>query len=238
MPVGASSSGIAANSTCTPPAFRGEGEGGGLNRDCVRSPALLALTMGSHTIRGLIRKGDRQRMKKTLLTAVASLVLTVAASAGPAKTDAFSITLPEGFGEFTAQSQKTDSPEGKIDTTNWISKAPTGEAVVVTVSTMPAPITDAGKAMAGMRESLLKSLNATLENEEKIDERTANLLFKGSGAFLRSKLLVDGNRMVQVLYVGRSEEQRGAAAVGEIFSSFRASEAPAAEGAAATTSAR
>ena len=61
------------------------------------------------------------------------------------------------------------------------------------------------------------------------------LYFKGSGAFLRSKLLVDGNRMLQVLYVGRSEEQRSAAAVGEIFQSFQVTEAPAAEPAATGT---
>jgi hypothetical protein len=163
--------------------------------------------------------------QKTWMFAVAVL-FAVSAFAGPVKTDAFSITLPEGFGEFSTQAQKTDSPEGKIDTTNWIAKAPTGEAVVVTVSTMPGPITDAAKAMDGMRESLLKSLNATLESEEKVDEgKAANLLFKSSGGFLRSRLVVDGSRVLQVLYVGRSEEQRNAAAVGEIFQSFRA-EAP------------
>ena len=163
---------------------------------------------------------------KNMLIAAAVVLLAVTAGAGPVKTDAFTINLPEGFGEFATQAQKTDSPEGKIDMTNYISKAPTGEAVVVTVSTMPAPITDATKAMDGMRESLLKSLNATLESEEKIEDgKAANLLFKGSGAFLRSKLLVDGNRMMQVLYVGRSEEQRSAPAVGEIFQSFHAAEA-------------
>lgn len=162
-------------------------------------------------------------MKKMVLHAVAATVFAVAAFAGPVKTDVFSITLPEGFGEFATQAQQTDSPEGKIDTKNWISKAPTGEAVVVTVSTMPAPITDATKAMDGMRESLLKSLNATLESEEKIEEgKAANLLFKSAGVFLRSKLLVDGNRMIQVLYVGRSEEQRNASAVGDLFQSFHA----------------
>jgi len=165
--------------------------------------------------------------------AVAAMTLAIAASAAPVKTDAFSITLPDGFGEFTKQDQKTDSPEGKIDTTNWISKAPTGEAVVITVSTMPAPINDADKAIAGMRDALLKSLNATVESEDK-----GELYFKGSGAFLRSKLLVDGNRMLQVLYVGRSEEQRSAAAVGEIFQSFQAHEAPAAEPTATATTSK
>jgi hypothetical protein len=166
-------------------------------------------------------------MKKTLLSAVAAVLFAATASAGSVKTDAFSITLPEGFGEFAKQAQTTDSPEGKIDTTNWISKAASGEAVVVTVSTMPGPIADAGKAMDGMRESLLKSLNATLESEEKIDEgKAANLLFKSAGAFLRSRLVVDGSRVMQVLYVGRSEEQRNAAAVGDIFQSFQAEAVP------------
>ena len=148
--------------------------------------------------------------------------------AGPVETDAFSITLPEGFGEFTTQAQSSDSPEGKIETTNWISKAPTGEAVVVTVSKMPGRIGDAEKAIAGARDSLLKSLNATLETEEKLEgeQPASNLLFKSAGAFLRSQLLVDGERMVQVLYVGRSEEQRGGAAVGEMFASFRLAAAP------------
>jgi len=174
-------------------------------------------------------------MKTTFRSAlaVAAVILAMAAIAAPVKTDAFSITLPDGFGEFTKQEQKTDSPEGKIDTTNWISKAPTGEAVVITVSMMPAPITDAEKAIAGMRDALLKSLNATLESEDK-----GEILFKGSGVFLRSKLLVDGNRMLQVLYVGRSEEQRSAAAVGEIFQSFHAAEKPAAEPAATATPAK
>jgi len=165
---------------------------------------------------------------KSMVSAVAAVLFAAAAVAGPVKTDVFSITLPEGFGEFATQAQKTDSPEGKIETTNWISKAPTGEAVVVTVSTMPAPITDASKAMDGMKESLLKSLNATLESEEKIEEgKAAKLLFKSAGVFLRSKLQVDGNRMIQLLYVGRSEEQRSATAVGELFQSFHAEAKPA-----------
>ena len=164
---------------------------------------------------------------------IAATSLAIAAGADPVKTDAFSITLPAGFGEFTKQGQQTDSPEGKIDTTNYISKAPTGEAVVVTVSTMPAPITDAEKAIGGMRDALLKSLNATLESEEKATDGSV-LVFKGSGVFLRSKLQVDGNRMLQVLYVGRSEEQRNAAGVAELFQSFQAAAAPAAAETTAT----
>src|SRR5690348_8100871 len=49
----------------------------------------------------------------------------------------FAVTLPAGYGEFTRQVQTVPSPEGEIETTSWISKAPTGEAVIVTMSTMP-----------------------------------------------------------------------------------------------------
>lgn len=180
-------------------------------------------------------------MKTTFRKALAGaafMMAAVAAGAAPVQTTAFTITLPEGFGEFTTQAQKTESPEGQIETTNWISKAPTGEAVVITVSKMPATIGDAEKAIAGMRDSLLKSLGATLENEEKLEgaKRASNLLFKSGGAFLRSNLFVDGDRMMQVLYVGRSEDQRNAAAVGELFQSFRPIEAAAPVAAATGTS--
>ena len=50
----------------------------------------------------------------------------------------FSITLPTGFGEFATQAQTVDAPDGKIETTNWITKSPSGEAIVITVSKMPA----------------------------------------------------------------------------------------------------
>jgi hypothetical protein len=172
-------------------------------------------------------------MREIVRSTVVTLALTVVATAvfaAPVQTDAFSITLPEGFGEFATQAQSADSPEGKIETTNWISKAAaTGEAVVVTVSKMPGKIGDAEKAIAGARDSLLKSLNATLETEEKLEgeQRASNLLFKSNGAFLRSQLVVDEDRMIQVLYVGRSEEQRGNAAVGELFSTFKLAEPPA-----------
>ena len=171
-------------------------------------------------------------MRDCFRSAVAVAALTfvgMVAVAAPMQTDAFSITLPEGFGDFATQAQSSDSPEGKIETTNWISKAPTGEAVVVTVSRMPGRIGDAEKAIAGARDSLLKSLNATLETEEKVEgeQRATNLLFKSGAAFLRSQLVVDGERMIQVLYVGRSEEQRAVAAVGEMFASFKLATPPA-----------
>ena len=80
-------------------------------------------------------------MKIRTAAVMAALVLGAAAFADEAATDvqndAFSIRLPAGFAAFTTQAQTAKAAEGTIETTNWVSKAPTGEAVVVTVSKMP-----------------------------------------------------------------------------------------------------
>lgn len=164
---------------------------------------------------------------RTGVAIILTLVLVGAVHADEAAMDvqneAFRITLPAGFAAFTSQAQAVKAAEGTIETTNWISKAPTGEAVVVTVSKMPGKILDPATLMTSTRESLLKSLNATLENEEKVEgEKPAtNLMFRSaSAAFLRSRLVVDGDRLYQLLYVGRSEEQRAAGTVGQLFDSF------------------
>jgi hypothetical protein len=137
--------------------------------------------------------------------------------------EAFDITLPTGFAEFTKQVQKAESPEGTVETTNWISRAESGEAVVVTVSKMPGHILDPDKLIDATRDSLLKSLKATLENEEDVTGELpeTRLQFRSDAAVLQSKLLVDDDRLYQVLYVGRSPEQRAAPAVAQLFSSFR-----------------
>jgi hypothetical protein len=171
-------------------------------------------------------------MKFTRAVAAAAVLsmMSFAAPAESVKTDAFTIVLPEGFGAFATQAQKAQSPEGMIEATNWISKAPSGEAVVVTVSKMPGPIGDAQKAFAGTRDSLLKSLGATLESEAKVDGAHAatDLSFRSAGAFLRSRMIVNGDKLYQVLYVGRSEEQRAVPAVAQMFESFAIASADAA----------
>lgn len=153
-----------------------------------------------------------QTMTLTLLAAM----LGVAALADDASTpnDVFTLTLPSGYAAFTRQVLTSESPEGEIETTNWVSKAPTGEAVVVTMSRMPKKILDPQKLIASTRESLLKSLGATLESEDP-------LLFNAKGTFLRAQLTVVEDRVYQLLYVGRSAEQRGAQAVGAMFQEFR-----------------
>lgn len=161
----------------------------------------------------------------TLAVAFASS-LALAADPTPVSNSAFEITLPAGFAAFEEKTQSSKGEEGTIETHNWISKAPTGEAIVVTVSTMPGKILDPEKLMNSTRDSLLKSLNATVETQEKVegDVPATRILFKSSGAtpvFLRARMAVRGDQMVQVLYVGRSEEQRSAASITGAFDSFR-----------------
>jgi len=166
----------------------------------------------------------------------AALAITLAFAAGTAihadeaamPGNPFTITLPDGYGEFVKQVQTAKSPEGEIVTTNWISKkAPTGEAVVVTVSKMPAKILDPKKLVASTRASLLKSLGATLESQEERpgDQPASLLLFRSDAAFFRSRFVVTEKRFYQLLYVGRSAEQRQDPAIGHTFDSFHISDA-------------
>jgi hypothetical protein len=174
---------------------------------------------------------------------VAALFLVTVAvhaeDAGQVTNEFFSITLPAGFAQFASQQQTSKAADGgDITTTNWVSKAPTGEAVVVTVSKMPGKILDPEKLMASTRDSLIKSLNATLESEEKIEGEmpATRLTFKSnSAAFLSSRLVVSEDRLYQVLYVGRSEEQRSAPATAQVFESFKVVAAPETPAAPATT---
>src|SRR5688500_2844671 len=92
------------------------------------------------------------------------LTLSLVAALGAlAEGEPFTVALPEGYAAFTTQAQKADSPEGEIETRHWLSRAPCGEAVVVTMSRMPGPIENPEKMVSSTRESLLKSLGATLE---------------------------------------------------------------------------
>jgi hypothetical protein len=167
-------------------------------------------------------------LTRAVITSAAALLIGVSAHAADAtevKNEAFSIMLPAGFSEFKSQNQKSDSPNGPIDTTTWVSKAPTGEAVVVTMSDMPANITDPAKLFSSTRDSLVASLKAKIETEEAGtgDKPTMRLVFRGETApvFLRSTLAVDADRFYQVLYVGRSEEQRAASPIAALFDSFQ-----------------
>lgn len=161
-------------------------------------------------------------MKKTMTLMVVMLVAALGVQAQDVKNETFSITLPDGYGEFAKQAQTVKSPEGDIETTTWVSKAPTNEAVVVTLSKMPAKILNPEKLIASTRESLLKSLGASVASEQEPD------VFQSASAWFRTRYVVSEDRFYQVLYVGRSAEQRSAPAVTALFDSFNPV-APAAE---------
>lgn len=167
-------------------------------------------------------------------TILVTIVLSMAAHADDVgvANDTFAVTLPTGYTAFTKQVQASKSPEGDIETTTWISKAPTGEAVVVTMSDMPAAILDPQKLITSTRTSLLKSLGATLESEEARagELPSTRLQFRSDAAFFRARFTVIEDRFYQLLYVGRSADQRTAPAVARIFESFRISEASGGQG--------
>lgn len=171
------------------------------------------------------------KVPNTKFLSVALLVFAAVVPAmaqTPVDKEAFDITLPAGFAEFTKQVQKAESPDGTVETTNWISRAQTGEAVVVTMSKMPGKILDPEKMMNATRDSLLKSLKATVESEQALpgEKKSTMIQFRSDAAVLQSQLLVDEDRLFQVLYVGRTPEQRSAPAVAQLFSSFKPAEAP------------
>jgi len=180
-----------------------------------------------------------KRSMAVAVVAVLALAAGVTAQADEAAVPngVFTMSVPAGYAGFTKQVQTTQSPEGEIEVTNWISKAPTGEAVIVTMSRMPGTILDPQKLIAAMRDSLLKSLGATLESEEpRPGELTSSrLLFRSAAAWFRARFTVADDRVYQLLYVGRSAEQRDTPAVGAMFDSFQltAAAAPAEAAAAA-----
>lgn len=168
----------------------------------------------------------KYRPAATVVVAILFAAATYADDASSPNNE-FRLTLPPGYAAFTRQVQTTKSPEGNIETTSWVSKAPTGEAIVVTMSAMPARILDPQKLITSTRTSLLANLGATLEAEEpRAGEPSTHLQFRSKAAFFRARLTVIDQRLYQLLYVGRSAEQRTAPAVGQIFESFRISNAP------------
>ena len=139
--------------------------------------------------------------------------------------DPFTVSLPPGFAPFTTSTQTTASKDGNIETTNWVSKSTGGEAVIVSISKMPGKILDPEKMIASTRDGLLKSLNATLDGEQQVpgDQPHTRLLLHSPNAWVRARLIVSGDTLYQLVYVGHSAEQRDAPAVAEMFNSFKTS---------------
>lgn len=160
------------------------------------------------------------RTARILLFVLAATLVAGLAGAAVVNTSSFAVTLPDAY----SAPVKSSAMKDNITTDTWLSKAPTGEAVVVSVSTMPAKIADPVKLMDSTRDSLIKSVNGTLESEQPLaaDMPSRRLVFSSNGkAFLRSRLVVNGDRLYQLLYVGRSEQERNAPAVAALFDSFK-----------------
>lgn len=176
------------------------------------------------------------RVIRIASAALAALLLPALAGATEISNDAFSVQLPAAF----AAPSRTTTAQSGIDTTTWIAKAPTGEAVVVSVSKMPAKIADPVKLMDSTRDSLLKTVKGTLENEQALsgDMPSRRILFQSGTAFLRSRLVVSGDKLYQLLYVGRSLEERNAPAVGAMFDTFHIATPPATASAAPSPNAQ
>lgn len=159
-----------------------------------------------------------------LLTA--ALTLPAAASAGVVENEDFAVNLPEGYSDFARQKQTIQSPSGQIDQVTYVSKAADGSAFIVTYGDLSGPITDPDATMDGGRDSLVKSLNATVEteSEREIDGAPGRTFqFSSQGAtpiFARTDLAVTGPRMYQVIFLGFSEEARQNSNVAQFFDSF------------------
>lgn len=159
------------------------------------------------------------RVPRVLIGAVIFLQSAVVAYTAPLTTDLFTVTLPDAY---AAPVMSTATQNG-ITTSTWIAKVPaTGEAVVISVSTMPGKIEDPAKLMDSTRDSLLKSVKGTLDSEQTPTGAlpARDLLFKSGTAFLRSRLVVNGDKLYQLLYVGRTQAERDAPAVGQMFDTF------------------
>ncbi|HSP33914.1 MAG TPA: hypothetical protein VLU46_06325, partial [Thermoanaerobaculia bacterium] len=119
-----------------------------------------------------------------------------------------------------------DSAEGKVDTTTWVAKSPAGQAVIVAMTRMPGRILDPAKMMASTRDALVKSLNATVESEDKGpgDVTSEGIMFKSNSQpiFARARLIVTGNRQYQVIFIGHGDAERTTADVNTMFDSFQA----------------
>lgn len=171
-------------------------------------------------------------MKKNVLSiagrlfVAATLILPATAFAADVVNDDFAVTLPDGYGEFTRQVQKVQAPSGTIDQVTYVSKAADGSAFIVTYGDLSGPITDPAAAMDGGRDSLVRSLNASVETEaeRQIDGLPGrSFSFSSQGAtpiFARTDLAVTGPRMYQVIFLGFSPEARADAKVSQFFNSF------------------
>lgn len=167
-------------------------------------------------------------MKKhsLVLLIVGVLALPFSAAAQSQADEEFVLELPEGFSEFQRTEQTVPTPSGPITQVTYLSKSDQG-AFIVTYSDVNDQITDPGAMMESGRDSLLKSINASLEDEQEISlDGQPGMSFRYKAdqprpVYARTDLVVVGPRMYQVIFLGFTEEARDRADVASSFSSFR-----------------
>lgn len=178
---------------------------------------------------------SKRPLARTLVVAfVFTLSLAAVAQAEQVKGDAFSVTLPDGFGNAQQQKQTVQSPSGPINVVTYISKSGDGSAVILGYSEFSGKITDPDATLDSGRDSLLKSLGASAKGEREVQvsghpARTFNYSATSPRVvFGRTDLVVVGPRMYQLIYLGFSEEALQKGDVQNMFSTFKVSETTAA----------
>lgn len=160
-----------------------------------------------------------------LLAAVLLLIVPVA-SAERLSGDEFSIDLPSWCGKAQKQEQKVDSPSGPIDVVTYVAKGDNGAACIVTYSELSGPITDAETTIDSNRDSLLKQLNVNIDREKSIEVsgfEGRSISFSTAQPrpiFGRTDLVVAGDRLYQVIYIGYTAEDRQAVESSNLFGSL------------------
>ena len=173
---------------------------------------------------------NRPRAKTLFTILTLTLGFATFAHAGNVNGDAFSVTLPNGFGDAQSQKQTLDSPSGPITQVTYISKSQDGSAVILGYSEFSGTITDPDATLKSGRDSLLKSLGATAKNERSAEvsgHPARTFLYSATSprlVFGRTDLVVVGPRMYQLIYLGFTQEAIQQADVQGMFSSFRVSD--------------
>ena len=151
------------------------------------------------------------------------LLAVIIAPAAFAQSDSFSIHLPSGFGEFTKSSHNSQSKDGTIETSTFLSKDPKGNAVVVTVSKFPKRVLAPVKLLDSNRDGLVKSTGSTLDSEETVSTNpvTRQIMMHSKDAWVRARLISKGDMLYQVIFIGRSADAPTAGPVSQMFEGFQ-----------------
>jgi len=175
-------------------------------------------------------------MKKIAALVAGATLLSGAAVAETVRNDEFRLTFPNWCGGVQKQEQKVGTPSGdQLNVVTYKAAAENGAPCILSYSEFPGVITDPESTMDNGRDEFLRSLGipAKIENQKDVKVNgQPGLSFRFSAdqprpIFGRTDLVVSGNRLYHLIFVGFSAEQRTEAESSEFFRSFFV-EAPAA----------